>query len=112
MEGFGPPGIAPDRLKILRSAFTSALKDPELKVRSGERKLRIRFGRWGGYGKARQRSDGSAGRGNRPNEKSVRQLNGDQIPKLILGLVAARTRLRTLAFCITSFAEEIIFPHS
>ncbi|HSK31656.1 MAG TPA: tripartite tricarboxylate transporter substrate-binding protein [Candidatus Limnocylindria bacterium] len=28
----GPPGIAPEQLKILRSAFASALKDPELKV--------------------------------------------------------------------------------
>ena len=29
----GPAGIAPDRLKILRSAVASALKDPELKAK-------------------------------------------------------------------------------
>jgi tripartite-type tricarboxylate transporter receptor subunit TctC len=28
----GPAGIAPDRLKMLRAAFASALKDPELKA--------------------------------------------------------------------------------
>ena len=33
----GPAGIAPDRLKILRSAFASALKDPELKAEAEKR---------------------------------------------------------------------------
>lgn len=33
----GPAGIAPDRLKILRGAFASALKDPELKGEAEKR---------------------------------------------------------------------------
>jgi tripartite-type tricarboxylate transporter receptor subunit TctC len=37
----GPAGIAPDRLKILRSAFASALRDPELKVEAEKRKYEL-----------------------------------------------------------------------
>jgi tripartite-type tricarboxylate transporter receptor subunit TctC len=37
----GPAGIASDRLKILRSAFASALKDPELKVEAEKRNYEI-----------------------------------------------------------------------
>ena len=37
----GPAGIAPDRLKILRSAFASALKDPELKVEAEKRSYEV-----------------------------------------------------------------------
>jgi len=37
----GPAGIAPDRLKILRSAFASALKDPELKVEAEKRSYEL-----------------------------------------------------------------------
>jgi tripartite-type tricarboxylate transporter receptor subunit TctC len=33
----GPAGIAPDRLKTLRAAFASALKDPELKAEAEKR---------------------------------------------------------------------------
>ena len=33
----GPSGIAPERLKILRTAFASALKDPELKAEAEKR---------------------------------------------------------------------------
>jgi len=33
----GPAGIAPDRLKTLRSAFGSALNDPELKAEAEKR---------------------------------------------------------------------------
>jgi len=33
----GPAGIAPDRLKMLRAAFASALKDPELKAEAEKR---------------------------------------------------------------------------
>jgi tripartite-type tricarboxylate transporter receptor subunit TctC len=33
----GPAGIPADRVKILRTAFTSALKDPELKVDAEKR---------------------------------------------------------------------------
>jgi hypothetical protein len=33
----GPAGVAPDRLKILRNAFASALKDPALKVDAEKR---------------------------------------------------------------------------
>jgi len=37
----GPAGIAADRLKILRSAFESALKDPELKVEAEKRSYEL-----------------------------------------------------------------------
>jgi tripartite-type tricarboxylate transporter receptor subunit TctC len=37
----GPAGIAPDRLKILRSAFASALKDPELKMEAEKRNYEV-----------------------------------------------------------------------
>jgi tripartite-type tricarboxylate transporter receptor subunit TctC len=37
----GPAGIAPDRLKILRSAFASALKDPELKAEAEKRNYEL-----------------------------------------------------------------------
>lgn len=37
----GPAGIAPDRLKILRSAFASALKDPELKAEAEKRNYEV-----------------------------------------------------------------------
>jgi len=37
----GPAGIAPDRLKVLRSAFASALKDPELKVEAEKRNYEL-----------------------------------------------------------------------
>jgi tripartite-type tricarboxylate transporter receptor subunit TctC len=37
----GPAGIAPDRLKILRSAFTSALNDPELKTEAEKRNYEV-----------------------------------------------------------------------
>jgi tripartite-type tricarboxylate transporter receptor subunit TctC len=37
----GPAGIAPDRLKILRSAFGSALKDPELKTEAEKRNYEL-----------------------------------------------------------------------
>jgi tripartite-type tricarboxylate transporter receptor subunit TctC len=37
----GPAGIAPDRLKILRSAFASALRDPELKVEAEKRSYEL-----------------------------------------------------------------------
>jgi len=37
----GPAGIAPDRLKILRSAFASALKDPELKIEAEKRNYEV-----------------------------------------------------------------------
>ena len=37
----GPAGIASDRLKILRSAFASALKDPELKVEAEKRSYEL-----------------------------------------------------------------------
>jgi tripartite-type tricarboxylate transporter receptor subunit TctC len=37
----GPAGIAPDRLKILRSAFTRAVKDPELKVEAEKRSYEL-----------------------------------------------------------------------
>ena len=37
----GPAGIAPERLKILRSAFASALKDPELKVEAEKRNYEL-----------------------------------------------------------------------
>ena len=37
----GPAGIAPDRLKILRSAFASALKDPELKAEAEKRSYEV-----------------------------------------------------------------------
>jgi len=37
----GPSGIAPDRLKILRSAFASALKDPELKADAEKRNYEV-----------------------------------------------------------------------
>lgn len=37
----GPAGIAPDRLKILRSAFASALNDPELKVEAEKRNYEV-----------------------------------------------------------------------
>ena len=37
----GPAGIAPDQLKILRSAFASALRDPELKVEAEKRKYEL-----------------------------------------------------------------------
>lgn len=33
----GPAGVAPDRLKILRNAFASVLKDPALKVDAEKR---------------------------------------------------------------------------
>jgi tripartite-type tricarboxylate transporter receptor subunit TctC len=33
----GPPGIPADRLKILRNAYVSALKDPELKAEAEKR---------------------------------------------------------------------------
>ena len=33
----GPAGIPADRIKILREAYTSALKDPELKVEAEKR---------------------------------------------------------------------------
>ena len=36
----GPAGIPADRLKILRGAFESALKDPELKVEAEKKELR------------------------------------------------------------------------
>jgi tripartite-type tricarboxylate transporter receptor subunit TctC len=37
----GPAGIAPDRLKILRSAFASALKNPELKAEAEKRNYEV-----------------------------------------------------------------------
>jgi tripartite-type tricarboxylate transporter receptor subunit TctC len=37
----GPAGIAPDRMKILRSAFASALKEPELKVEAEKRSYEL-----------------------------------------------------------------------
>jgi tripartite-type tricarboxylate transporter receptor subunit TctC len=37
----GPAGIPADRLKILRSAFESALKDPELKVEAEKRSYEL-----------------------------------------------------------------------
>ena len=37
----GPAGIASDRLKILRSAFGSALKDPELKAEAEKRNYEV-----------------------------------------------------------------------
>jgi tripartite-type tricarboxylate transporter receptor subunit TctC len=37
----GPAGIAPDRLKILRGAFASALKDPELKAEAEKRSYEV-----------------------------------------------------------------------
>jgi tripartite-type tricarboxylate transporter receptor subunit TctC len=37
----GPAGIPADRLKILRSAFASALKDPELKVEAEKRSYEL-----------------------------------------------------------------------
>jgi len=37
----GPAGIPADRLKILRSAFASALKDPELKAEAEKRSYEL-----------------------------------------------------------------------
>ena len=37
----GPAGMAPEQLKILRSAFASALRDPELKVEAERRKYEL-----------------------------------------------------------------------
>jgi hypothetical protein len=37
----GPAGISPDRLKILRGAFASALKDPELKADAEKRNYEV-----------------------------------------------------------------------
>jgi tripartite-type tricarboxylate transporter receptor subunit TctC len=37
----GPPGIPADRMKILRSAYLSALKDPELKVEAEKRNYEL-----------------------------------------------------------------------
>jgi tripartite-type tricarboxylate transporter receptor subunit TctC len=37
----GPAGISPDQMKILRAAFLSALKDPELKVEAEKRKYEL-----------------------------------------------------------------------
>lgn len=37
----GPPGIPADRLKILRAAFASALRDPELKVEAEKRSYEL-----------------------------------------------------------------------
>jgi len=37
----GPPGIPAERLKILRSAYLSALKDPELKVEAEKRNYEL-----------------------------------------------------------------------
>ena len=37
----GPAGIAPDRLKLLRGAFASAVKDPELKVEAEKRNYEV-----------------------------------------------------------------------
>jgi len=37
----GPAGIPADRLKILRGAFASALKDPELKVEAEKRSYEL-----------------------------------------------------------------------
>jgi tripartite-type tricarboxylate transporter receptor subunit TctC len=37
----GPPGMPADRLKIFRSAFASALKDPELKVEAEKRSYQL-----------------------------------------------------------------------
>jgi tripartite-type tricarboxylate transporter receptor subunit TctC len=37
----GPAGIAADRLQILRSAFASALRDPDLKVEAEKRKYEL-----------------------------------------------------------------------
>ncbi|HET9550933.1 MAG TPA: hypothetical protein VFQ03_12200, partial [Candidatus Binatia bacterium] len=37
----GPAGVPADRLKILRSAFESALKDPELKVEAEKRSYEL-----------------------------------------------------------------------
>jgi len=37
----GPAGMPADRLKILRSAFASALKDPELKVEAEKRSYEL-----------------------------------------------------------------------
>ena len=37
----GPAGIAPDRLKTLRGAFASALKDPELKMEAEKRNYEL-----------------------------------------------------------------------
>jgi len=37
----GPAGLSPDQMKILRAAFLSALKDPELKVEAEKRKYEL-----------------------------------------------------------------------
>jgi tripartite-type tricarboxylate transporter receptor subunit TctC len=37
----GPPGIPPDRLKMLRGAFASALKDPELRAEAEKRNYEV-----------------------------------------------------------------------
>ncbi|HET9882537.1 MAG TPA: tripartite tricarboxylate transporter substrate-binding protein [Candidatus Binatia bacterium] len=37
----GPAGIPPDRLKLLRDAFVSAVKDPELKVEAEKRNYEL-----------------------------------------------------------------------
>jgi tripartite-type tricarboxylate transporter receptor subunit TctC len=37
----GPPGIPAERLKILRSVYVSALKDPELKVEVEKRNYEL-----------------------------------------------------------------------
>lgn len=37
----GPAGIPPDRLKILRSALASALRDPELKAEAEKRNYEL-----------------------------------------------------------------------
>jgi tripartite-type tricarboxylate transporter receptor subunit TctC len=37
----GPAGIPADRMKILRTAYLSALKDPELKVEAEKRSYEV-----------------------------------------------------------------------
>ena len=37
----GPPAIAPEQLKVLRTAFASALRDPEMKVEAEKRKYEL-----------------------------------------------------------------------
>ncbi len=55
----GPAGIAADRLKILRSAFASALKDPELKAEAEKSNYEVGPGDRRRNGKTGERSDGA-----------------------------------------------------
>ena len=74
----GPAGIAPDRLKILRSAFASALKDPELKAEAEKRSYEVGSGGRRGNGKTGQRSHGPTSRGARTNEEGIGKLESSR----------------------------------